>query len=40
MDGKAGGVRGTVAVGMGVSVGAGVSVGMLICASAVWNAAV
>ncbi len=40
MDGNAGGVRGTVAVGMGVSVGAGVWEGMLICASAVWNAAV
>ena len=38
--GNAGGVRGMVAVGMGVSVGAGVSVGMLICATAVSKAAV
>jgi hypothetical protein len=40
--GSAGGVRGMVTVGMGVSVetGTGVSVGLLICAMAVSKAAV
>ena len=40
MPGSAGGVRGIVAVGMGVSVICGVAVGALICATAVSNAAV
>ena len=40
VPGSAGGVRMAVAVGMGVSDGTGVSEGMLICAYAVWNAAV
>ena len=40
VPGRAGGVRGTVAVGTGVSVGAGVAVGWLIWATAVSNAAV
>ena len=43
MPGKAGGVRGAVAVGIGVSAGTGVSVGWLfwlICATAVSKAAV
>ena len=40
MIGSAGGVRGMVVVGMGVSAGAGVSVGILICAKAVSMAAV
>lgn len=40
VPGSVGGVRMAVAVGMGVSDGTGVSEGMLICAYAVWNAAV
>ena len=40
MPGRAGGVRGTVAVGTGVSVGTRVAVGWLISANAVSMAAV